>query len=85
MTPAEKKLIDALSPREAEALQCKASGLTRGETAVKMGVGTNHVKNLWQQIRRKAGTIFRGTKLGESKRSSSRIFRAVRLSELHQV
>lgn len=47
------EVLKILSPQELRVFQRKARGQTRAETAVALGVGRNHVKNLIQSARRK--------------------------------
>lgn len=46
-------MLSLLSPRQREAYELKAQGMTRNEVAEVMGIEPSRVKNLWQEGRRK--------------------------------
>lgn len=48
-----EQALKILTPRELEAFQHKAAGLTRRQTAKAMSCGEQYIKNLWQLARRK--------------------------------
>lgn len=43
--------LEKLSPRERQAIELKAQGLTRAETARILGVSAHQVKSLWQHAK----------------------------------
>lgn len=57
MSATEAKLLKKLSPTQAKALKLKSEGHTRRTAAELLGVSPNHIKNLWQDARRRAAAL----------------------------
>lgn len=79
-------ILEKLSPRERQALELKAQGLTRAETARILGVSVHHVKSLWQHAKWKMeGAMNDDQRERYTSRPSPQTIRFGSLSDLAQV